>query len=163
MSIGRNGTGGATGRRSGVSANPFMAYNFCVEVGGIVVGGFTSVEGLQSKNEVKTVRQGGVNDTEYRLPGQVTYTDLVLKSGITASDSMWGWYAAALRGEITRQNGSIYLLDPLGSPTVSWNFYNAWPIEWQGPSVDASQTLIATQSFTLAHEGIKRHSAGGTR
>jgi phage tail-like protein len=156
MSNGRSRAG-----KSGPPANPFMAYNFCVEVGGILVGGFASVEGLQSKNEVKTVRQGGVNSIEYKLPGQTTYSDLVLKAGITAVDPMWTWYQAAMNGNVQRQNGSVYLLDDLGNTTVAWDFFNAWPIEWQGPSVDASQTLVATQSFTLAHEGIRK-SGGGT-
>jgi phage tail-like protein len=146
--------------KSGPPANPFMAYNFCVEVGGIVVGGFMSVEGLQSKNEVKTIRQGGVNDIEYKLPGQVTYSDLVLKAGMTAVDPMWSWYQAAMGGTVRRQNGSIYLLDDMGNMTIGWDFFNAWPIGWQGPGVDAGQTLVATQSFTLAHEGIRKSSGG---
>lgn len=154
-------TGTNASRKSGPPSNPFMSYNFYVEVGGIVVGGFTSVEGLQSKVEVKTVRQGGVNDLEYKLPGQVSYVDLVFKAGITSLDPMWLWYQSSLTGKVKRQNGSIYLLDDLGEPTVSWNFYNAWPIEWQGPSLDAGQNLVASQSFTLAHEGIKKNNNGG--
>ncbi|MFC5475558.1 phage tail protein [Paraherbaspirillum soli] len=152
---------GSSMLKAGPRANPFKSYNFYVELGGIVVGGFTSIEGLQSKIEVKTVRQGGVNDLEYKLPGQVTYVDLVLKAGITALDPMWLWYQASMRGEIKRLNGSIYLLNDQGRPTVSWNFYNAWPIEWQGPSLDAAQNLVASQNFTLAHEGIKKNIGGG--
>lgn len=161
MATGRNPSGAISQRKSGPPANPFKSYNFYVEVGGIVVGGFTTVEGLQSKIEVKSVRQGGVNDLEYKLGGQVTYVDLVFKAGITSLDPMWLWYQAALNGKIKRQNGSIYLLDDEGNPTVSWNFYNAWPIEWQGPSLDAGQNLVASQSFTLAHEGIKKNSGSG--
>jgi phage tail-like protein len=147
--------------RTGPSADPFMSYRFRVEIGGIVVGGFTSVDGLQSKNEVKTVRQGGVNDVEYKLPGQVTYTDLVLKAGITSVDPMWLWYQTCASGKVSRRNGSIYLLDDQGNTAVTWNFYNAWPIEWQGASLDASQILVATQGFTLAHEGIKKSGGRG--
>ncbi len=146
--------------RTGPSADPFMSYRFRVEIGGIVVGGFTSVEGLQSKNEVKTVRQGGVNDVEYKLPGQLTYTDLVLKAGITSVDPMWLWYQSCSGGKVSRRNGSIYLLNAQGNTAITWNFYNAWPIEWQGPSLAADQNLVATQSFTLAHEGIRKSGGG---
>ncbi|KVO02242.1 hypothetical protein WL05_29055 [Burkholderia ubonensis] len=149
------------GAGSGTPVNPFMSYNFCVELGGIIVGGFMSIDGLQSKNEVRTVRQGGVNDVEYKLPGQVTCSDLVLKAGLTSVDPLWLWYQSALSGMVKRQNGSIYLLDDLGNTTAAWNFYNAWPIEWQGPGLDAGQTVVATQSFTLAHEGIRKADGGG--
>ncbi|RKP46834.1 phage tail protein [Trinickia fusca] len=155
----RAGRGGSA--RTSSPVNPFMSYNFCVEVQGLLVGGFTSVEGLESKNEVLTIRQGGVNDVEYKLPGQVTYTDLVLKAGITSHDSMWLWYQSAMNGAVKRQNGSIYLLDDQGNITSTWNFYNAWPVAWVGPSLDASQNLVATQSFTLAHEGIWKRANGG--
>lgn len=156
MVIGVNAAAAYAQRNLGVRIDPFKAYNFFVEVEGMLVGGFSSVEGLESKTEVKTVRQGGVNDLEYKLPGQITYSDLVLKAGITYLDPMWYWYQSTLSGDIKRRNGSIYILDDSGIPAVWWDFFNAWPVQWQGPSLDAGQTLVATQSFTLAHEGIKK-------
>jgi len=150
--------------RSGATPclDPFLSYRFRVEIGGIVIGGFTSVEGLQSKNEVKTVRQGGVNDVEYKLPGHVTWSDLVLKAGLASLDPMWLWYQAAANGSVSRRNGSIYLFDDAGNVAVTWNFFNAWPVEWQGPGLDAGQTLVATQTFTLAHEGIRKAGGGAS-
>ncbi|MBI3284922.1 MAG: phage tail protein [Burkholderiales bacterium] len=156
MAFGVNAGVGFAQRQLGIRIDPFKSYNFFVEVEGILVGGFMSVDGLESKTEVKTVRQGGVNDTEYKLPGQITYSDLVLKAGITALDPMWFWYQSTQSGDIKRKNGSIYLLDDQGIPCVWWDFYNAWPTGWQGPGLDASQNMVATQSFTLAHEGIKK-------
>ncbi|CAB5669395.1 conserved hypothetical phage tail region protein [Delftia tsuruhatensis] len=146
-------------RNPGAGSDPFKAFSFCVEVEGILVGGFTSVEGLDSRTEVRTVREGGVNDTEYKLPGQVSYSDLVLRSGLTAQDPMWLWYRATLSGQVRRRNGSIYLLDDQGMRGMGWDFYNAWPTAWQGPSFDAGQALVALQSFTLAHEGIRKSQA----
>ncbi len=159
MALGGNAGLGVAQRQLGLRIDPFKSYNFFVEVEGIVVGGFTSVEGLESKVEVRTVRQGGVNDTEYKLPGQISYSDLVFKSGIAALDPMWLWYQFALNGTVKRKNGSIYLLDDSGLPSVWWDFYNAWPVQWQGPTLDASQNLVASQSFTLAHEGVKKSLA----
>jgi phage tail-like protein len=159
MVIGVNAGIGFAQRKLGLRIDPFKSYNFLVEVEGIVVGGFMSVDGLASRTEVRTVREGGVNDTEYKLPGQITYSDLVLKAGITALDPMWLWYKATLDGAVKRKNGSIYILDDQGIPCVWWDFFNAWPTEWQGPSLDASQNLVACQSFTLAHEGIRKSLA----
>lgn len=158
MALGINAAA-AVLQRSGRHLDPFKAYNFFVEVEGILVGGFTSVSGLESKMEVHTVREGGVNDKTYKLGGPVSYTDITLESGITALDPVWLWYQSTLQGKIKRKNGSIYLLNDQGIPYVWYDFYNAWPIEWQGPSLDASQVLIATQRFVLAHEGIKKSLA----
>src|ERR1700756_7460 len=158
MALGINAAA-AVVQRAGKHLDPFKAYNFFVEVEGILVGGFTSVSGLESKMEVRTVREGGVNNKEYKLGGQVTYSDITLESGITAIDPVWLWYQSTLQGTIKRKNGSIYLLNDMGIPYVWYDFYNAWPIEWQGPSLDASQTLVATQRFVLAHEGIKKSAA----
>jgi phage tail-like protein len=149
----------AVAQRAGVHLDPFKAYNFFVEVEGILVGGFTSVSGLESKMEVMTVREGGVNDRSYQLGGVVTYSPITLEAGITALDPVWLWYQNTLQGKIKRKNGSIYLLNDLGVPYVWYDFYNAWPTEWQGPRLDASQTLVATQRFVLAHEGIKKSAA----
>lgn len=159
MVVGVNAAAALAQRQLGLKLEPFKAYNFFVEVEGMLVGGFSSVEGLESKTEVKVVRQGGVNDIEYKLPGQITCSDLVLKAGLTLLDPMWYWYQATLSGKIARKNGSIFILNDMGVPVAWWDFYNAWPVQWQGPSLDASQNLVASQSFTLAHEGIKKNLA----
>lgn len=158
MALGINAAA-AVAQRAGLHLDPFKAYNFFVEVEGILVGGFTSVRGLESKVEVQTIREGGVNDKAYKLGGQVSYSDLVLESGLTALDPMWLWYEATLQGRIKRRNGSVYMLNDFGLPTVWYDFFNAWPIEWQGPALDAGQTLVATQRFVLAHEGVRKSRA----
>lgn len=156
MVIGVNAIAAAAQRYGGIKFNPFNGYNFFVEVEGILVGGFSGVEGLEFNTEVKTVREGGVNNTEYKLAGQITYTDLILKQGVTAIDPIWYWYNSTREGKIKRKNGSIYMLDDRGIPNVWYNFYNAWPSKWSGPALDASQSVVATQSITLVHEGIEK-------
>jgi phage tail-like protein len=39
---------------------------------------------------------------------------------------------------------------------MSWNFHNAFPAKWTGPTFDASQSAIAFESIELVHEGISR-------
>jgi phage tail-like protein len=150
---------GAAQRATGLHLDPFTTFNFLLEVEGLLVGGFTAISGLGSKAEVRTVREGGVNDREYKLPGQITYSDIVLDSGLTALDPMWLWYQSTLDGRIRRRNGSVYMLDQRGIPITWWNFYNAWPSEWEGPAFDSSQGLVAAQRFVLSHERVTRSVA----
>jgi phage tail-like protein len=156
MVLGANAALGQLRRRTGIALDPFKSYSFFVEVEGLLVGGFRSVRGLESKIEVKTVREGGVNDTEYQLPGQVTYSNITLEAGLTALDPVWLWYKSSIEGKAKRKNGSIYLLNDQGIPGMWWDFYNAWPVEWKGPEFDAMNNTVAAQTFVLAHEGIKK-------
>lgn len=139
---------------TGLRLDPFRAYRFVVDVQGIFVGGFMSVEGIAAKTEVLKVREGGANGVEYKLPGQVTYGDLILTSGLTFTDPTWLWHRSTVFGKPLRKNGAIYLLDDLGVPTAWWNFFNAWPVAWIGPHFNATETLVAVQQFTLTYERI---------
>lgn len=154
LPIGGDLVGYAVKRVTGFRLDPFRAYRFVVDVQGILVGGFMTVEGIQCKADVYVVKEGGMNDGEHKLPGRVTYGDLTLSSGLTFADPMWLWYRSTIRGKPLRKNGTIYLLDDLGLPVAWWNFFNAWPTEWIGPQFDASQTQIAVQRFTLTYERI---------
>ena len=43
--------------------------------------------------EVKTIREGGVNDRQIRLTGPATYGQLTLKRGMTdGSFELWNWF-----------------------------------------------------------------------
>ena len=42
--------------------DPFLSFNFAVEIKGLVVGGFNEVSGLQDETEVQDYREGGVNE-----------------------------------------------------------------------------------------------------
>jgi phage tail-like protein len=156
----QSGLGMALGlaERLGAHVDPYLAHSFHVEIGGIVVAGFSSVDGLSSRMEVQTVREGG-SLHERHLPHQIVCSNLTLSGGLIAWDPLWKWYGETIAGKIKRRNGSIYLINPVGVPVAWWNFYNAYPIAFEGPSFDAGQSAIATQRFTLAHEGIVKSGA----
>ncbi len=155
MVFGPNAAAMAAKNSFGIRNDPFLACRFLLEIEGMIVGGFTEIRGLEINTEVETIRQGGANNIEYKLPKMTTYQDLNLKYGVTAVDMIWGWYRDVIAGKIKRKNGTIYLLDANQLPAVWWNFFDAWPTQWQGPSFDASADVVATQSMTLTHQGIE--------
>ena len=151
----------AVKRMTGLSMDPFKTHRFVLDIQGIFVGGFMTIEGMGSKVAVETVREGGANGAEYKLPGQVTYSDLVMTSGLTLVDPMWLWYRCTMYGKPLRKNGTVYLMDDFGLPVAWWFLSNVWPTEWEGPHFDASQTLVAVQRFSLAYERIAKSVASG--
>jgi len=161
MAFGVNSLMGMVNGNLGVRMDPYMTYNFLVQIDGIIVAGFTEVSGMDiSMESVEEVKEGGVNNFVHLLPGRVKQSDLVLKKGIGDIDLLWEWAEdTLLKGKVKKKDGSIYLLDHQGLPAVWWNFYNAFPKKWSGPSLDAAKTTVAIQSLTLACERLEKSVA----
>lgn len=144
------------GKALGARLDPYGAYNFLVEIEGIIAGGFTSVSGMDITTEVESIREGGVNDFVHKLPKWTTQADIILAKGQTDLDLLWNWYADVIAGKVERKNGSIYLLDNQGLPAMWWDFIEAYPIKWSGPRLDADKSLVAVESLTLTHHGLTK-------
>jgi phage tail-like protein len=140
----------ATGDRK----DPFLTYNFAVEIEGLVVGGFSEVSGLQAEVEVQEYREGGVNEYTLKRAGPVKYPSLVLKQGITDQRSLWDWYHKVITGSIERKNVSVLLLDSSGEEKLRWNFEKAYPVKWVGPDFRGTANEVAVESIELAHNGL---------
>lgn len=139
--------------------DPYMSFNFLVEIDGLLVGGFRRVTGLEIQVEVETYREGGRNDWAHKFPGQVTQSDLTLEHGLTDVDALWDWHQDVISGKIKKKNGTVYLLDRRRLPAMWWDFRRAYPIQWTGPQLDASSNEVAVESVVLAHEGIVKPTA----
>ena len=137
-----------------MSDYPYTNARFIVEIEGLVLGGFSKVSGLDIQTELEPVKEGGVNYTTWQLPGQTSFTDIVLENGIADYSQLWPWYFDVINGKITRRNGTIYLVDNLGNKSIWWDFLDAFPHNWKGPTFDASQASVAVQEITLAHHGL---------
>ncbi|MBD2450066.1 phage tail protein [Nostoc sp. FACHB-152] len=134
--------------------DPYAAFNFWVEIKGLVVGGFSEVSGLQAETETEDYHEGGVNNFVHRLPKGTKFPNLVLKRGITESVELWQWHQNVINGDIKRQNGSVVLLDNTGSEKWRWNFSDAYPVKWAGPDLKADGNTVALETLELAHNGL---------
>jgi phage tail-like protein len=133
---------------------PFPTFNFAVEIEGLLVGGFTEVSGLESQLETEPYREGGVNSYTHQLPVSASASNLTLKHGLTAISTLWNWHHQTVQGVIRRKNGTIMLLDRRQLPVMWWNFRNALPVRWTGPTFDAHSDQVGFESIELAHEGL---------
>jgi len=61
-----------------------------------------------------------------------------------------------IAGNAERRNGSIILLDQTGQERLRWNFFNAWPSKWTGPSLNATSSAVAVETLEITHEEIKK-------
>lgn len=144
---------GAAGKR----IDPYLSINFLVELDGLVVGGFSKVDGLESAIETQDYVEGGRNDYVHKVLKGTTYVPLVLSHGLTDGDALWAWHERTRRGVIKRKNGTITLLDRERLPVMWWNVTGALPVRWVGPAFDASaDTQVAIERVELVHRGITR-------
>lgn len=136
--------------------DPYANYNFEVRQLGVKIASFKEVTGLESSIEVIDYREGGDKFSPNRkLPGKVTYVNIVLKVGVTDEPELWDWHLKWVKGEkVDRVNFQIVLLDRAGNDTRTWNVRNAWPAKWVGPTFNAEAKEVAIQTLELAHEGI---------
>jgi len=142
----------------GVRADPYHGFNFLVEVSGLLVGGFTECSGLQVETDFHDDREGGINEYTHRFAGPTKYPPLILKHGLTPIDGLWAWHQEVVQGQVTRRNGTIYLLNKQHIPVRWWDFTEAFPIKWTGPDLRADSSNVAFESVELSHRGLSRPS-----
>jgi phage tail-like protein len=148
----------SSGKNPGSRTDPYLAFNFVIEIEGILAGGFSECGGLQVEVEIEQYTEGGLNDYTHSFAGRTKYQPLVLKRGLTASDDLWSWYQDVTQGEITRRNGTIYLMNQERETVLGWNFKGAFPTKWTGPELRADSSNIAFESIELVHRGLSRLS-----
>ena len=138
---------------AGGRIDPFENFRFRVEIAGIQQAGFTECTGLGSHIEVVEYREGAdIASASRKLPGRVTYPDIVLKWGVTTSRELYNWHLAVINGQLQRKNGSVVLLDAERNEVLRWNFFDAWPSKWDGPTLNAMSNDVAIESLTITCE-----------
>jgi phage tail-like protein len=141
---------------TGKRVDPFLNYNFLVELDGVVGAAFSEVSGLNATTEPVEYREGGENTTVRKLPTMTKYSNIVLKWGMTTDRRLYDWYRQTVLGDIQRKNGSVIVLDRQGTEVARWNFVNAWPTKYDIPHFNATAHEVAIESLELAHEGVER-------
>lgn len=138
--------------------DPFVNFNYLVEIDGITRGAFQEVSGLDSTVDVIEHREGGANTTPHKLAGQTKHSNIVLKWGMTVDTELYDWHRTVVEGTTQRRNGSVVLLDRRGTEVARWNFVRAWPSKYSGPSLSAEASDVSIESVELVHEGLERVS-----
>lgn len=145
---------------TGVEPDPYRGYNFRVEIEGIGEAVFTECMGLGASIQVIQYAEGR-SPVVRQIPGPVRYGSATLNYGLTSSPALWDWMFAGLRGNVTRHNVSIILLDTTGTREVMrWNLLRAWISQWNAAQLDALGQDVAIESITIVYEQLERQAGG---
>src|SRR4051794_37631869 len=103
--------------------DPFLAFNFMIETGGLIRGGFHECSGLDATIDVVEYREGGQNTTTKKMPGQTKFSNLVFKRGMYSDMDFFNWLKDSIEGPPKRINGSVLLFDRQGNEVARWDFF----------------------------------------
>ena len=99
--------------KTGDRLDPFLNFNFRVEIAGVQVAAFHECSGLDSSVDVIEHREGG--GPILKLPGNAKFSNIVLKRGLTSNQDFYDLHRDCINGRVTRiKSGSIILMDRAG-------------------------------------------------
>lgn len=146
----------SSGERSPRVADPEGAYIFALEIDGVEVAHFRECSGLKSTTEVFELVEGGQNHRVHKLPGQSRWDNIVLRYGVSGDTTLLQWRDEVLQDSFAlRRNGSIVMKTLAMEEVRRYNFIQAWPVSWEGPSFNSGSSEVAIEALELAHHGIQ--------
>ncbi len=139
-----------------LETDPFGAFNFLVESGGVLQAGFQEISGIMSETESIEYREGNEAITARKLPGLNKFGNITLKRGIAIGQEILDWRKKVTDGDIDRQEISIIVMDELRQPQVRYNLTKAWPCKWTGPELKAGDSSVAVEQLDICCEGVSQ-------
>jgi phage tail-like protein len=115
------------------------------------IGQFSHCSGLEMSFEMFEYAEGGNNDFVHKLPGRLHFPNLVLSRGLTNSEALLKWFGQTRTQAVTKQ---ITLTVKSSSEQRVFNFSDAFPVRWTGPSFDTNNVAIGTETLEIAHSGL---------
>ncbi len=155
--LGTTGCGGgaATAEAAELPDGETVHLSFELAIDGIklavpVVG----VSSLGTKTNVLEVRDGD-DRTPDKTGGTTSASNIVLERGYTATDDLWEWRREVEAGTIVRRNGTITVKNAKGDTVAKYDFFEAWPSEWNVGLVNTSSKEL-TETVTIVCESLQR-------
>lgn len=163
-----------------IATDPLRNFKFKVRIALINDGGlnsaflnmgFMSVTGLNVTTEVIPYREGGLNTTTQKMPGQSDFAPITLSRGVVVGpEAQMGWMkrlftviqgtGTGASGQEFRATVDVLVLDhpvtnTINVPTkAAFRIYNAWPTSVAFSDLDAGANAIFLEQMSLAHEGF---------
>lgn len=123
--------------------------------------GFKATQDIIEACEVTTQQWGKASRgrvVRTKVPGNVKYTNLTLRRGLTSSKTVWNWFQAVESGEWgqQRRNGSLNIFDQAGMLQARFEFSQAWPASYSIADVSVEGAEIEIEEMEIAVEELRR-------
>jgi phage tail-like protein len=137
--------------------DPISSFRYTVEIDNQLIGAFTECTMPSFEIEVESIKEGGQNEYIHAVPGRAKPGNVTLKHGIMVNDQLMVWAyqtMANLFGAEKFKNVSIVMYNNNHKPIYRFDFNQAYPVKWQGPSLKSSESAVAIETLELAHHGV---------
>src|SRR5882757_8553585 len=123
-----------------LGGDPPIGSRFLFEVDGIEIGIFKEVRGLEVTVPTEEIKEGGQNGFAHKIPGRMSWPNIVFRRGLTQSDALFEWLAktsgegfAGNGNKLSRSTGAITAITHTGERLRSWELRAVFPVRWKGP------------------------------
>jgi phage tail-like protein len=127
---------------------------FSLTIDNVNLGVFTTCSGLGMELGVTQFEQGGGGMTVYQLPGRVKYTNLTVTRPIGADTKRTMTWLNSVVNSPSYSTAQISALDTQLRTIFTWTLHGVVPARWTGPSFDAANAQVVTETLELAYGSI---------
>ena len=117
---------------------------------------FQTVSGLSVEFDTESVKEGGENSFEHKLPTRSKSTDLVLKRGLLTNSEVIQWCRDAFENMIFQPTTVLVkLLNEKGDTLRTWNIVHAWPRKWTVSDFTSTDNTVVVETLELTYHYFK--------
>jgi len=144
---------------------PYPSYNFTLNILPLNMNpfdcSFQEISGLNATILTETIKEGGTNTSEVKLPTGTSWDPIVCKRGSMGGSGLLNWVNTAVgMFTFTPLPGMINLQDNNGKILISWTFLAMYPIALKTSALNAlpssGDASILFETFELHHYGFTR-------
>jgi len=126
--------------------------SFKVTLDGIADSPYESVAGIGIDIEDLPFQEG--NNQIKNKSGRYTARDITISRRFKKDKALADWVKQTKQGKMTRKSGSVILLNDDNSQVARFNFFEAWPKSWSGPTLSkdraGNETLMESVVLSVA-------------
>ncbi len=135
---------------------PYLAFNFTLDLGTGVAAGFSEVSGLEHELDLVEYREGtDRRNTPRLLPGLHRVSEVTLKRGLAGNLELFNWMRDATSGGGARRNLVLSLLSEERSVVMSWKLINALPMRLTHGPFLAAESEVTVEELVIAAEALE--------
>jgi phage tail-like protein len=93
-----------------------------------------------------------------KLPGNVTYSNLILRRGLSSSVTLWNWLRQIQQGgwSAERREGALVIYNQAAEEQFRFEFTGAWPVGYKISDLDVKSGDYNIEEMEIAVETLKR-------
>ncbi|MBN1604166.1 MAG: phage tail protein [Chitinispirillaceae bacterium] len=124
---------------------------------------FMEVSGISMTMTAKDIQNTTDINNTYRVPDKITYSNLILKRGLTPMNSQFAqWCKNTMMQETLTKDVikpaliNVSLLDSESITLCMWTFFNAYPIKWSIDPFNSKKNELAIETIEMTYSQFKR-------